>query len=299
MIALKEGLQTLDKDALLTREGMVYVVFTNYNPPGYRFAYLKYVYTGKGLWRGYERALKRYGVHNVLKLSQEFLFEPCYGVSFPVVRLSEVVKAFRPLEALRNLVRWDALSQAALELIQLLGSEGLGVGGSYMLGIQHEGSDLDLVVYGQRKAFEVLESFEGGEVDRQWLVEAAENYGLEAEEVRELYSVKLRGVYRGLKYSISFVDPRPKGYCKDVCTKLGPFEGEVELNPNQYGALVYPSEVEAKSGVDKVVSYEGIFSWLLYSSRKVKARGMLMKCGSEKVLLLGDRDVPARVRRVL
>jgi len=71
------------------------------------------------------------------------------------------------------------------------------------------------------------------------------------------------------------------------------------LNPNQYGALVYPSEVEAKSGVDKVVSYEGIFSWLLYSSRKVKARGMLMKCGSEKVLLLGDRDVPARVRRVL
>ena len=31
MTAVKEGLQTLDKDALLTREGKVYVVFTNYN----------------------------------------------------------------------------------------------------------------------------------------------------------------------------------------------------------------------------------------------------------------------------
>lgn len=292
-------METLDKDVLLTKDGRIYVVFTNYNPPGYRFAYLKYVMTGKGIWKGYERVLKRYGVHNVLKLDQEFSFEPCFGVSFPIVRLSEVERAFRPRDSLNGLLREATLPPQALDLLQTLGTEDLGIGGSYMLGIQHEESDLDLIVYGERKAFELLGAFKGGDVDYEWVKEASENYGLSPEEVKGLYNVQLRGVYKGLKYSVSFVDPRPQKYCDEVCVKLGPFEGEVELVQNQFGALVYPSEVEAKGPVDRVVSYEGIFSWILFSSKRVKARGMLMSCEGVKTLVLGDRDIPARVSRVL
>jgi Uncharacterized protein conserved in archaea len=55
----------LDKDAVRDLSGDYYFLITNVAPPGYLFAYRKYTYTGRGLWRGYERVLPKYGVHNL------------------------------------------------------------------------------------------------------------------------------------------------------------------------------------------------------------------------------------------
>ena len=285
---------------MLTRDDKVYVVFTNYNPYGYRFAYLKYVFTGEGLWKGYERVLKRYGVKNVLNLAQEFSYEPCFGVTFPVVKLSEVVAHFRPLETTRRLLEGRLLQSEAYELLEEVGTDNVGIGGSYMLGISHSGSDLDLVVYGERRAFDFLEGFKGGVQDEEWIREASENYSIDINVIRSIYDVRVRGVYKGLKYSVSFVDPTPLKPCDEVCKKLGPFEGEIEIESNEYPALLYPSRARVVKGVpDEVVSYEGVFSMALFKFKRLRLRGMLMECNGRRVLVLGDREVLPRVEVLL
>ena len=244
--------------------------------------------------------LKRYGVKNVLNLTQEFSYEPCFGVTFPVVKLAEVVAHFRPIEATKRLLDGGLLPSVAYELLEELGTDNVGVGGSYMLGIPHSSSDLDLVVYGQKRAFDFLEEFKGGEQDEEWIREASENYSIGESTVRTIYDVRARGVYKGLKYSVSFVDPNPLKPCTEVCRKLGPFEGEVEVEGNEYSALLYPARATVVRGVpDEVVSYEGVFSMALFKFKRLRLRGMLMECNSRRVLVLGDREVLPRVEVLL
>ncbi len=284
----------------MTNDGRIYIVFTNYNNPGYRFAYLKYVYTGKGLWRGFERVLKRYGVKNVLDVDQEYQYEPCYGVTFPIVRLSEVAYHFRPLCSTRRLLESGSLPPQAYELIETIGEDMLGIGGSHMLGISHQNSDLDLVIYGEKKAFEFLDEFRGGSPDPDWVKEASETYSIRPDVLEKIYDVRFRGVYKGLKYSVAFVDLLWTKPCETVCRKVGPFEGEVEIEPGSYLALLYPSRVEVVKGLpDEVVSYEGIFSPALFKFKRLKLRGMLMECDGKRVVILGDREVLPRVEVLL
>jgi Uncharacterized protein conserved in archaea len=94
-----------DRDIIIDKEGNVYTILTNYNPPGYVFAYLKYVYTGKGLWKGYERIFKKYGVHNLIKINQMFTFESCYDASFPIVLLSNISRHLKPEERLQEILK--------------------------------------------------------------------------------------------------------------------------------------------------------------------------------------------------
>ncbi|WP_252897042.1 hypothetical protein [Metallosphaera hakonensis] len=65
----------MDKDAFSDKDGNFGFVITNQNPPGYLFGYIKYTFTGTGLWKGYDRILKYYGVHNLMRSPQTFSME--------------------------------------------------------------------------------------------------------------------------------------------------------------------------------------------------------------------------------
>ncbi|AAY79872.1 nucleotidyltransferase [Sulfolobus acidocaldarius] len=298
----------LDKDLVLDRDNNIYYVYSNINPFGYIYAILKYVFTGKGLWKGYERALKYYGIHNVLKVKQEFIHECCYGVSFPVLRKSAISNHLKPEEKIREIIKHPSQSKqelTLLEIIQYIHTSRLGVSGSLLTNTYHELSDLDIVIYGCKESLNVIESFEGFNDDEEWIYETSKNYGLELDLVKKLYTRKIRGkYYNNVKYSILFVDDKPQRYCEDVCIpthKRVKIKAEIEPDCK---ALFYPSKVslyhvEGDEKVDNLVSYEGIYSYLLYSSRKIEVDGLLVKCENSSQVIVGDRNVGGRVRRIL
>jgi len=292
----------LDRDLLVDTEDNIYVALTNYNPPGYYFAYLKYVYTGHGIWKGYERVYKYYGVHNLIKLNQEFLFEPCYDVSFPIIRKSKLKFHLKPEDFVKNLLKRsqnNLQEQILVEIIEKIGSKDVGVTGSLLAGISHSESDVDIIIYGCKKAMDFIESFQGFQEDKEWIVNVAQNYNIDISLAKLLYDNKRRGLYKGVKVSILFNSGNVEKYCKKICRKIGKvkFVGTIE---GDCRALFYPAEALVYNtntvGVDKIVSYEGIYSSLLFGSKRVYVEGMLMECEDEKVVVIGDREVGGIVK---
>jgi predicted nucleotidyltransferase len=289
----------LDKDALIDKNGNIYFVLTNYNPYGYIFAYLKYIYTGKGLWKGFDRNLKYYGIKNLLLSRQEFVYEPCFGATFPIKRLSEIRKHFTPEEKVNEIIRKSTntnLEAIALDLISKINVKNLGITGSILLNIQHQKSDIDFVVYGDKDTDDFFNTFEGFDIDKDWILETSKNYNIPIELAKSLYNKKIRGIYRGVKYSVLFVDNKPWEYCREVCIKKGP----IKISGEVYGdtrALYYPSTAYLFSNgkVFKIISYEGIYSSILYGRHKAEIYGMLMKC-DENTIIIGDREIGGYVR---
>ncbi|BCU68257.1 nucleotidyltransferase [Sulfolobales archaeon HS-7] len=296
----------LDRDALMDKRGNYYIVIGNAHPRGYVIAYLKYV-KGNGLWRGYQRVLPQYGIKNVLQLSQEFSFEPCMDVSVPIIRTSEIWLHLRPQDALTRIIRHpsDNLEFVAVEMISRLGTNSAGIAGSLMLGIHHEDSDIDVIYYGCKRSLDVMHSFEGFETDKDWIVEVSQNYGLKP--IKDLYSIKRRGIFKGKKYSINFVNDKPEKFCKESCNKVGRQKLVAYVEPESCEALFYPIsmnlfDTNVISGPsvkpDKVMSYEGVISNLLFVGGRFKMEGMLMKCDTGFKLILGDRDVGLKIDKL-
>lgn len=299
----------LDKDLIIGRDSNIYMVYSNINPFGYVYAYVKYIYSGKGLWKGYERVFKFYGVHNLVRLRQEFLYEPCYDVSFPIILLSNVYKHLKPEEKIKEIISRpkNRLEEIAIEIYEKINIRDLGITGSILADISHKNSDIDFVIYGERNANDFMNSFYGFERDYNWVIEAQDNYNLALEIAKDLYDVRVRGIYKGVKYSFLFVDPFPQKYCDKVCKRKG--EGEIiaDIYDNSK-ALFYPSVVTLSNvSVLKgdyrpkvLFSYEGIYSTLLYSSRRILSRGMIMECDDgETRIIIGDRNVKGYIKRIL
>jgi len=299
----------LDKDIIIGKDFNVYMVYGNINSYGYVYAYLKYVYTGKGLWKGYERAFKFYGIHNLMKISQSFLYEPCYDVSFPIILRSVIHMHLKPECKLKQIISRtnNRLEEIAVEIYENIGIENMGITGSLLAGISHGKSDIDFVIYGAKNSMDFMNSFKGFEKDDEWIYETQKNYKISIEVAKELYDVRVRGVYKGIKYSFLFVNPFPQKYCDKVCKRVG--EGEIiaDISDNS-NSLFYPSVVSL-SNVSIVkgeyfpkvlVSYEGIYSTLLYKAKRIFARGMIMKCNDGEIrILIGDRDVNGYVKKIL
>ena len=296
----------LDKDLIIDVNGNIYLVYTNINPYGYVYAMLKYVYTGKGIWKGYERVLKEYGVKNMLKLNQDFTYEPCYGVSFPTIKKSRIRKHLLPEERLIEIIKSpkDELEEKVVSLYYEAQPKRAGITGSILAGIHHEKSDIDLVVYGCKESVDFLESFSGFDEDKEWVIETSKNYGLSLDHAKSLYDKRVRGVFNGVKFSVLFVNDKVERPCQEVCVRIRKvkFRAEVEADCN---ALFYPSRVYLHnvSGLEEkpseLISYEGIYSLLLYKQRTIEVEGMLINCNGEYKVVVGDRDAQGYVRGVL
>jgi len=290
-----------DRDIIIDKEGNVYTILTNYNPPGYVFAYLKYVYTGKGLWKGYERIFKKYGVHNLIKINQMFSFESCYDAFFPIVLLSNISRHLKPEERLQEILKKSARDNIIYTLINFIEEyvrvNNVGVTGSILLDNYHNNSDIDIIIYGRKGALDFIESFDGFEKDYEWIIEANENYGIDFANL--LYDNRRRGIYKGMKISVLFADDKPWRYCNDVCKKVGKVRFRAHIS-GDYEALIYPSIAYVlgnnEYNVSKIISYEGIFSSVLFGERQAEIEGLLMRCEKENVVIVGDRDVRGFIR---
>ena len=283
----EEVYQLEDKRPVILRDLSVAVVVGYQHPPGEYIAYVKYVYTGKGLWRGYERVVKKYSPRDVM--SGRIVFDPNFGSEVPVVSALEILQAPDPIRRMEEVMSSprDRHEYKALEVKEKTSLD-LGIIGSLLLKIHHEGSDVDLAVYSNY--FEAWELLKGlGKEDIQWILNVSERLGLPADVVKEYYySRAIRSVWNDMSISFSYVKrgyrerygvfPRPRGEI---------FEGEVKLDDVEERTFIYP---HLRRGGVNILSFEGAYLRPLVECETVWVKGPLFENEMGTFIVLGTKE---------
>ncbi len=98
------------------------------------------------------------------RFSEYYTFDPYYQRMLPIIPWSRVVKHYTPQHTVTELLAARNLAGLRLKALRFLrcvaemadvSLDRLGISGSIMLGLEGEGSDIDLVVYGLRESQKV------------------------------------------------------------------------------------------------------------------------------------------------
>ncbi len=279
--------QLEDKRVLLLRDLSVAVVVGYQHPPGNYVAYIKYVYTGKGIWRGYERVVKRYSPTDVMV--GRIVYDPNFSSEVPVVSKSEIVSAPDPLRRMMEIVKSpkEDLEERALEVKEKVRGT-LGIGGSLLLKIHHKKSDLDMLVYDRYEdIWYELKDF--GEDEIEWVINVSKRLGLDPEYVyKNYYSKAIRSVYKGIPLSFSYVK---KGFREKYGTFPRPtnriFEGKIELDDPDERTFLYP---HVRRGSINIISFESAFLRPMVECDKLWVRGKVFSDGDREYVVLGIKE---------
>ena len=283
----EEVYQLEDKRSIILRDLSIAVVVGYQHPPGEYVAYVKYVYTGKGLWNGYERVVKKYSPEDVM--SGRIAFDPNFGSEVPVVSVSEILEAPDPIKRMEEVVSSpkDRHEFKALEVKEETSLD-LGIIGSLLLRIHHEGSDVDLAVYNNYfEAWELLKEL--GVEDEQWILNVSERLGLPVEIVKEYYYSKaIRSIWEDMPISFSYVK---RGYSERYGTFPKPlgeiFEGEVKLDDVDERTFIYP---HLRKGNINILSFEGAYLRPLIECDTVWVRAPLFENETGTFVVLGTKE---------
>jgi len=211
-----------DGDIMVTGEGFIFYAFGYEHPPSRVVAFLKYIPAGLAhlfpleyldtRWRLLGEELLRpkslYTAENYRKMVEAFRRHlPQYIYRCPMrnkeiicIPTKSVDRVYTPNRCLRELLErthLDELQRTAVELVSLLSDESgvpledFGIHGSIALGMHHEGSDIDIAVYGSTN-FRRLEA----------AVERLVGDGVLSYAPKEPLDVlrRHRGVYRGVPF---------------------------------------------------------------------------------------------------
>ncbi|MCD6278449.1 MAG: hypothetical protein J7J11_02085 [Desulfurococcales archaeon] len=327
----------LDHDQVEDRSGNIYMVVGNLHPPNAVVAYLKYTPTDTPTyWRRgrtyYRRIIRNYGVRNVKDSTrdlQEKVKDEVLGTELPVIKLSNIHYHYLPEVRLRNILcrAGDKLEARVLKLIDLLRqytaicSSSLGIDGSILPGIHNPDiSDIDMIVYGCKESIEVVEGLKAhtekridavlqGRLKRQSRI-----YGLPLGILREIQPPHRYIRIDGTEVNISFVNNTSKErYGFKIYVPIAQVEARLVLRHGECAALYYPSTASVDrvadlriigcsrfieySSVKYVVSYEGLFSYLMYLGGEVIVKGILEEVLPDRyyIVLVGAYENPGYV----
>jgi predicted nucleotidyltransferase len=297
-----------DGDAVVTTHGFVFYVFGYEHLRDRYHGFLKYVPEDHApnfdlqwlpvTWRMRGTTLLRptelYSPQGYPRLVEAFRSHyPDYAVrseqldrwmiTIPRKLIADVHTPSRQLMLLKRRGPADTLEEKAVSLIELISEAAeipqayLGVHGSISLGTHHEGSDIDLAVYGTtnfRRAKEALIQ-----------LEARGSLGLKRGDRIDAKRLN-RGVYRGVDFVVnatrrySEMRTRPRTY-----RPMGPVEVECRCTSSResvFRPAVYEVDGCRESGGDRslpditeIVSMIGMFRDVVAEGEVIRAKGML------------------------
>ena len=307
-----------DGDAVVTVHGFIFYIFGYQHPEGGYDVFLKYVPESYADEIGVEWLPVRWRRRGLTLLRPRMLYSPenyrlligslrrsfpeyvrysstlnRYLLYVPEELIAEVYTPSRELHRLRGRGPGDELEAKALKLIGLLSeasgvSEGFfGIHGSIALGMHHEGSDIDVAVYGAENYRRVQRCLL--RLEEAGLLEL---YRRSEVEVRRLN----RGVFEGVPFVVnavrrfSEIDWRPKTY-----RPLGVVEGEgrvAESPESVFRPAIYrvegfnPLGGGVEGPVVELASMIGEHRGLLKAGEDFRVRGVLeeVHCGGERWL---------------
>ncbi|MEM0451087.1 MAG: hypothetical protein QXO17_05925 [Nitrososphaerota archaeon] len=317
-----------DRDMFATEEGWIFTVLGDVHPPKRIWSYLKYV-PGPGPWRAadgrtYTRVFTTYTVRELLSIMDEIrarrpeylYYDPVVGNEVIAPPVDAVIEYWSTSIGLRRMSdrveegRASRLEQEAIGFVRWLESHAglkrndFGVTGSLLLGIHHDRSDIDLVVYGRRNLMRALEALRtAGEPVKpgagQRLVETLRAiYRMPATDARSLAArVVHKGLFGSTHYSVFGVRDQPMhGYGDYQYVGKGIVEVEVEITDSSE-SLFTPSiyRVEEKVlGIERIMSYHMVLAGLFEPGDRLRVRAKLEEVkgprGEALQLVLGSYE---------
>lgn len=303
-----------DGDAVATAHGLIFYVFGYEHPPDRYHGFLKYVPEGLASrfdlpWLPYTwnyrgitlvRPTEIYSPETYTRLIEGFMAAlPEYiyhdpGLDRPMITIphSLIEEAYIPSEQLKLLADRgprDPLEERALELLTLISETGgvpmedLGVHGSISLGTSHEGSDIDLSVYGARNYAEAKKTLIALEERRRFTLKREDR--IDAKRLN-------RGLFEGIDVVVNATRKRSEiSNQKRTYRPLGPAEieatctsaGEAPFRPATYGVedarSLRPGHPRAPEATE-IVSMIGMYRDVAEPGEILRARGVLEEVSS-------------------
>ena len=247
------------------------------------------------------------------------------GISLPAVPRNRIAEHLRPdirLRELQNAQSRDELESKALRLVDLLSekadvqTDSLGLTGSILAHIHDIAfSDIDLVVYGFNNALRVkkiLQEMKGrssgpirrltGSSQERWISERLKSTPLTRRDIVALFERKWNiGVFDETEFSIHAVHSETEistQYGDERRVPLGIVDATavvMDVKESMFMPAVYrvsptsPKEGFSDCLVDRIVSFEGLYSDIAEEGETISCRGKLERIESSS--RLGHRIV--------
>ena len=313
-------------------DGSIFEVKGLSHPPHGVIAYPRYIPDESG-----ERSKegRRYRRLHTLAEKEEFLknrfpeyytFNPYYQRMLPIIPWSRVRKHYTPQQTVTELLTANNLAGLRLKVLHFLKYvaeiadvplEKLGISGSIMLGLEDEGSDIDLVVYGLRESQKVrdaiLKAMAGGGLIRRLKGECLKDlYLLRSKDTQMSYEDFKRVEERKSNQGLFDDTPFFIRYLKDwgeVDERYGEYQirrldyakitaevldaSQAHLTP----AIYLLKDVHVLSGpswltVDRLITWRGRFAEQAYEGEAIIAQGYveeyLHKGGVLRQMVVGE-----------
>jgi len=144
----------LSKDFIETTEGLIFAVVAQGTEHGKALCFLRYVKGSTGWGKVTTESANAF----LTQHHPGYLhYSPVLDAHLHAVAIERIAKHHRPKQRLQQIVRenqQDAIEQDLFQLCNLLQQHGLdltqmGITGSILVGVQKQGSDIDLVCYGR------------------------------------------------------------------------------------------------------------------------------------------------------
>jgi len=305
-----------DGDIIVTKHNFVFYTFGYEHPENRVLAFLKYIPEDHAQkfdiewldikWKFKDVYLLRpkelFSPKNYLKLVgafrayfPEYLYysEPLgkWLISVPKHLIKQV---FVPSKCLRELLKkrpTDRLEEVAVKLIKELSSESgvsldfFGIHGSVSLGMHHEGSDIDLAVYGAKNFRRVRETLMKLEKTGRIMLSRASFY--EKRRLNTGYYNEIRFVVNAIRLQ-SEIDQRkliykPIAKIKALCKVIN--DNDSIFRPALYKVKVInvlSGPAKYASMISEVVSMIGLFRGIAYNGDLITVKGLLEQVQSEQ-----------------
>jgi uncharacterized protein len=231
------------KDYISVNNKLFFAVVSEYQEDDRALSWLRYIKDGNGMQKlGTEQAGQL-----IRESYPEFLFHSQYADSYlHGIPLESIDKVYRPDQAvvrILDIVSSDTTQQDAVKIINLLLDAGIqqeyiGITGSLMLGTHNEQSDIDMIVYGRERFFEVRKLIQ---------------YFLKSGELKSLDELFWQDAYQRRDCSLNFDEYKSHELRKFNKFISGNTKVDISMIPEIY-ERVQENGPYKKTGQDKILS---------------------------------------------
>lgn len=303
------------KDFIETAEGLIFAVVEQGLEDGKALCFLRYMLMSSG-WKkvATEQA-------NILLQQQypDYLhYSPVLDAHLHAVAVDRIVKHHQPKHRLQQIMQsdqYDAVERDLFRLCELFEQHGLdlaqtGVTGSILVGVQNQGSDIDLVCYGR-------EVFHQCRAITRKLIEMGYLQTLNDQDWRQSYDRRScdlsfedyvwheqrkynKAVINGRKFDLSFIDHYASSKSV-VYQKSGVITLQCRVIDDTH-AFDYPAEFEIDhQQISSIVSFTATYTGQAVSGEIVEVSGVLEQSeqGVKRIVVGSSREAHGEYIKVI
>ena len=303
------------KDFIETAEGLIFAVVGQGLEDGKALCFLRYVREPSG-WK----KVATESANIILKQQHpDYLhYSPVLDAHLHAVATERIVKHHQPKHRLQEILqsdRHDAVERDLFRLCELFGQHGMdlsqtGITGSVLVGVQNQGSDIDLVCYGR-------EVFHQCRAITRKLIELGAIQELNDQDWQQSYERRLcelsfeeyvwherrksnKAVINGRKFDLNFIDHSTSSKVSPY-QKCGTMTLQCQVIDDSRG-FDYPAEFKIDhQQIDAIVSFTATYTGQAVNGEWVEVSGVLEQSeqGVKRIVVGASREAHGEYIKVI